>query len=79
MSNKIYWLVWVTFLAYSILLSPRNDASTRSTSLYVQQLMFGPWNGIDPYVISLFYFLGKFDTNCNVKKQDFLKLLIDCV
>jgi hypothetical protein len=34
-----------------------------STGVYVKQLMFGPWNDIDPYVISLFYFLGKTLTN----------------
>ncbi|CAF3294638.1 unnamed protein product [Rotaria sp. Silwood2] len=57
-SNKIFWIIWFIFLTYSILLAPKHNQTTKSTTVYIKQLMFGPWNDIDPYVISLFYFLG---------------------
>ncbi|CAM4832683.1 unnamed protein product [Rotaria magnacalcarata] len=57
-SNKIFWIIWGIFLAYSIFLSPRHNETTKSTSVYIRKLMLGPWNNIDPYVIALFWFLG---------------------
>ncbi|CAF0893797.1 unnamed protein product [Rotaria sordida] len=57
-SNKIFWIIWFIFIIYSVLLAPKNDQTTKPTFLYVKQLTFGPWNDIDPYVITLFYYLG---------------------
>lgn len=61
-SNKIFWVVWCVFVAYSILLAPKNADSSMSTGTLVKRLLVGPWSGIDAYVISVFYLLGK---ECN--------------
>lgn len=57
-TKMIYWIIWLTFILYSIFLAPNDKSSTKSTSQYVKQLIFGPYNDIDAYIISLFYFMG---------------------
>jgi hypothetical protein len=55
----VFWLIWCAFLLYSFLLAPKHDgSSSRPTGAYVKQLMFGPWHGINQYVIALFHLLG---------------------
>ncbi|UJR13723.1 hypothetical protein I4U23_000734 [Adineta vaga] len=56
--KKVFWIIWCVFLLYTLFFAPKTDQRSKSTGVYVKQLMFGPWNDIDPYIISLFYFLG---------------------
>lgn len=58
-SNKLLWMVWCVFVAYSIFLAPTNAHSSMSTGTLVKRLLVGPWSGMDAYVITVFYLLGK--------------------
>lgn len=59
MSSKVvFGLVWVVFILYSALLAPGDSEGAKSTTDYVKQLMFGPFDGIDASVIALFYLMG---------------------
>lgn len=60
-SNKIYWIIWCIFIAYSVFFSPKHNESTKSTYLYTQEMTFGPWKNIDAYVLAVFWFLGKYE------------------
>jgi hypothetical protein len=58
-SNKVFWVVWCIFVAYSVFFAPKNADKSQSTGAFVKRLLVGPLHGIDPSVISLFYLLGK--------------------
>lgn len=58
-SNKIFWIIWCVFVVYSIFLAPKNTDTSISTGALVKRLLVGPWSGLDAYVISIFYLLGK--------------------
>ena len=67
MSSKVFFgLVWLVFILYSALLAPGDREGGKSTSDYVKQLMFGPFDGIDAYVIALFYLMGRNPLNLNL-------------
>jgi len=59
LSNKVFWIIWCIFIGYSVFFTPKNAEKSKSTGVLLKQLLFGPWHSIDPFVISLFYLMGK--------------------
>lgn len=56
MANRwIFGLVWVLFLGYAFLLAPPDQAGSFEL---IAQLSSGQWQGINPYVVSLFNLMG---------------------
>ena len=56
-----YWIGWLLSILYGALLAPNDHSSSRSTGVYVKQLVFGSYNDIDTYIVSLFYLMGKYN------------------
>jgi len=56
MGRKIVlWLMWVTFVAYTLVLAPLEQPGTLTL---VEKLVTLQWTGINPFVITLFSLMG---------------------
>lgn len=56
MGRKIVlWLVWIVFVAYTLLLAPLEQPGTLTL---VEKLVTLQWTGINPFVITLFSLMG---------------------
>ncbi|MEQ9548198.1 MAG: DUF2834 domain-containing protein [Coleofasciculus sp. G3-WIS-01] len=50
-----FWLLWVSFLAYAVLLAPPQQPDTFDL---ITNLSTGNWDGINPLIIALFNIMG---------------------
>ncbi|CAF1406440.1 unnamed protein product, partial [Didymodactylos carnosus] len=56
-SGRLYWIIWLSFIVYSVIFAP-NSLPSKPTLPLIEKLLKGEWYGINAYVISLFYLMG---------------------